>query len=128
MPTLSSKDVASRLNDTFMKNFACMHYKVNCKHGDNYIKKNNISAEELAFSYIEQLKVFIDLFAISVKDNFYIADLILISDPFVIFSFDYVFKKSMELLTNQKSDVYYDTHDNDVELFKKYSLIYLESK
>lgn len=123
MESLSALSIANHLREIMIENFMSNHFA----NEVSYVQRNLSKYEETEESLIEQyeyhLNAFVDISSQFIGNRKRIEDLILISEPFVLYTFNAVFHNSIRILENEGESQKYTVPKGEKAMYKKFACL-----
>lgn len=120
MNRLSALVIAYRLRELVAHNFFCQAFTGDVRYVREHLAEIGETSESLMEQYEYHLQAFVQISARFIGNKGQMEDLVLISDPFVIYGFDAVYHRTIKILEAEGETQYYSVPDGDKAFFKKF--------
>lgn len=123
MECLSALSIANHLRDILIENFMCKEFTNDVLYIRRHLSEFEETRESLIDQYAYHLKAFVEISSQFIGNSKRMENLILISEPFVIYTFDAVYQDSISVLEGEGATQTYNVPKAQKAFYKKFVLL-----
>lgn len=127
MELQSAEKAATRLQEIFISKFMSDIYTKQFSWSKSMVAEENVDPVQIYRDVDVQVSVFIDIASKLMASKQDIDNLVLITDPWVIYGFNHFCKAAIKILEEQGDEIYYKVPADDRMFFIKFATMAMES-